>query len=82
MGIEIEQGVPVPVPSRRVRGQSKYPFLKMEVGDSFFVASEPGRMLATQQAIRAAMRKGLSLRSHLKFTTRRVEGGIRCWRME
>jgi hypothetical protein len=80
--IEIEQGVPISGMPRGIRRQSKYPFMKMAVGDSFFVASEPGRMLITQAAICTAMRRGPSLHPHLKFTTRRVEGGVRCWRVE
>ena len=53
----------------------KYPFPEMEVGDSFFAK-------ASQPAVSG--RAGNFNRKHpdRKFTTRKVEGGTRCWRVK
>lgn len=50
--LEIEKNVPMPVRTRGRRGSYKYPFKKMEVGDSFHVAAtedrpKPSRTLAS-----------------------------------
>lgn len=63
--------------SVEVRPRGKYPFTRMEVGESVFIAGEttkPGG------AYTAAQVMGLS--KGWKFTGRKVEGGIRIWRVE
>jgi hypothetical protein len=68
--IEIEKGIPLPV------GRHKYPFLDMEIGDSFFVGN---RTTGEMSYHIAYFRKKHPLR---KFTCRTVDGGVRCWRIE
>ncbi len=67
----IEKGVPIPLqantPLRR------YPWAEMEVGDSFFAPIMPGSISGQ---IRNAQRR----HGH-KYTTRKVCGGVRVWRI-
>ena len=71
---QIEKDVPV-APKRGGRG-GEYPFAAMEIGDSFFV---PGDAHRTQYRVSSAV-SHYAARTGRKFTTRRVEGGVRCWR--
>lgn len=68
----IEKDVPMPkLPSAlRVKGSSKYPFARMEVGDSFFSATN---------AQSAALRYGRS--NNMRFSARKLEVGYRIWRV-
>jgi hypothetical protein len=70
--IEIDKNIPAPDPSRR--GGAKYPWRQMEVGDSFFVADVTTNNLGT-----AAQQVGK--RMGATFTTRKVDGGARVWRI-
>jgi hypothetical protein len=65
--IPIDKGIPLP---------GKYPFDKMEVGDSFLVPAHIPRTTATA----AATRYGKSL--GMKFSFRITPEGLRCWRVE
>ena len=71
MDIKIEKNVPLPLSTK---GGSKYPFLRMDVGDSVLLAdltiSRVGSV--TGHARRVA---------GFKFTSRTVEGGVRVWRI-
>lgn len=71
----IEKDIPLPV-SRAVgrpRG-SKYPVVHMQVGDSFVV---PGR---SQKQVSAAVRT--EAKKHgVKLSTRKLDGGVRVWRV-
>jgi hypothetical protein len=69
---KVEHGVPMP-PEKRGRASS-YPWLEMEVGDSFFVPDGKLQTLRGRAAYAGA-------RHHRKFACRPVEGGIRVWRM-
>ena len=80
MTAPIEAGIPVP---RMPQGRAPlYPFATMAVGDSFFVAdtSEPKRLQANRVIVAA---RGYVVRHApaARFTTRQVEGGVRCWRV-
>lgn len=68
--MKIEKGVPVPVIAEPVR----YPFESMQVGDSFFVEGGVLTRLCNAHG-RAGRRMGR------KFTARKVEGGVRVWRV-
>lgn len=69
---EIEKGIESP---KSVR---KYPFLEMNIGDSFFVPCEDR---GKRHAVRAAATY-YNIAHGCKFTCRAVEGGIRVWRTE
>ena len=72
----IESGIPVTMFSNNQRGgyNSKYPFRKMKVGDSFLVNSNFHNV---RSCAYMASRRGLG-----KFVSRTVEGGLRIWRVE
>ena len=79
--ITIEKNVPIPPRGGRKARPPKYPFADMVVGDSFFVEADQ------EQAPKKSASIGLSWRKHAniegaKFTTRIVDGGVRCWRTE
>ena len=69
--IPIDKDVPMPNPT--TPDVTKYPWMKMEIGDSFFVeGSTSVRFNGTKYAAQKQTGR--------KFTIRRVEGGIRVWR--
>jgi len=75
MSIVIDKGVPLP--EKNVRW--KYPFDRMEVGDSFFVVNKD----TTQMS---ALCKRAGHRLEARFVTAKAErdgqDGVRVWRME
>ena len=77
MTIKIDKGVPLPpVPAKGGAGRKpKYPWREMQVGDSFFAASDK-KLFSTTKA-------GQSL--NMKFATRKTEEngvrGFRVWRI-
>lgn len=58
-------------------GSTKYPFKEMEVGDSFFA---PVLNPNQDNAIRTRT-YGYGTQSGKKFSVRKVEGGVRVWRV-
>lgn len=76
--IAIERNVPLP-PDWRLgntvrKGQSKYPFRKLEIGESFFV---PERKIVGLSSLAGKVSKTLQV----KFKLRSMDGGVRCWRI-
>lgn len=83
MDFTIQKGVSVP-PSRRI-GQGprhNYPFDKMEVGDSFFVAASDTKKASKLQSALIAL--AIAALGKSNYTTRRTaeDGfpGVRIWR--
>jgi len=72
--VMVEKNVDMPV--MRVTA-SKYPYDEMEVGDSFMVTSERVSMINTMCGVNK--KKGEEL--GMKFIAKRVEGGVRVWRI-
>ena len=70
---KVEKGIPFP----RVR--LRYPFREMKVGDSFFMpcADEEKRRIARRLSSTTSNPKNGG-----RFTVRRVEGGVRVWKIE
>lgn len=69
MSIKIEKNIPIPAPSK---GKAKYPWDKLEVGESFSVAKKTnGRQLCIQASM---------TRHPKKFESRIVNGKCRVWR--
>lgn len=80
---KIEKGIPFKEARGKIggwnKGKSKYPFKDMEINDSFFVPSD--NPVSAQVALLKAANywaKG----HHGKFKTAKLEGGVRCWRVE
>lgn len=65
MGIEIEDGIPVPPPEGRAL---KYPWDRINIGQSFLVPGRQKKLLVPKR-----------LKSR-KFTQRVDETGLRVWR--
>lgn len=75
----------VPIPEHRVRSNKKYPFESMEVGNSFFIECPLAETYRTTANILSCFRNFKSYhpdKISWRITTRKVEGGIRCWRFE
>ena len=73
--MNIEKNIPTPEGSGSGR-PAKYPFTKMEVGDSVFIAG--GRQGCNE--LNAA--KVYANRTGKRFSSRTVDGGLRIWRIE
>jgi len=73
----IEKNIPIPIGGLKV--STEYPLSEMEEGDSFFVPSEPERSKKIQQSIMTYVHRNMFAK---KFTTRRIPGGIRIWRVK
>lgn len=72
--VKIEKGIQMP-PNQSGR-RRKYPFLnEMGVGDSFFVQG-------MSQAAMSSCTRWASIKTGFKFATRRVDGGVRVWRIK
>lgn len=83
MTLKIEKGIPVPPHRRGSRNRpSKYPLELLEVGDSFFVPGADERERAqAMSSIASRWKRGKFVGGPKRFTTRVVEGGVRCWRL-
>lgn len=71
--IQIEKNVPIP---NGAKPGPKYPYWEMEVGDSFLFPSAAKIGSARSATCRIAKQLGR------KFTVRKTEKGLRCWRVE
>lgn len=71
----IERDVPLPAGGRGYRKMSPLTLalLQMQPGDSIFIANK--RSVQICRHFKTAQNKGL------KFTSRKVEGGLRVWRL-
>lgn len=76
MNIKIESRMPKP---NGRGGVTVYPFAEMGVGDSFFLPAGDLGATAIQRKVAAAA-GGYGSKRGMKFSTRQVEGGVRCWR--
>ena len=82
----IEKGIPVPVRAPKVA----YPLAEMEVGDSFlvpvdFTTDTPEAKAvakATARSVNSAVTAATKKSEGSKFAARKVEGGIRVWRVQ
>ena len=73
--IKVETGIPMPETTDRV---AKYPWSKMAPGDSFLVSCKPGDNKSG--AVRSAANV-YGTRHQMKFSIRKVDGGVRVWRI-
>jgi hypothetical protein len=73
--LEVETGVEMPEGSRRGGRPMKYGFHRLEVGQSIFVpgqSTSDGAYASAKQYARA---------NGVRFSGRKVEGGVRIWRV-
>jgi hypothetical protein len=77
--VEIEHGIPIPALYRK--GESKYPWHQMAVGDSFFVPSSARQGAYIASGVPRSIRY-----SGAKFSVRKSEKdgvpGFRVWRVK
>jgi hypothetical protein len=76
--VKIDKKVPLP-PSKRIRKEN-YPFREMNVGDSFFLPLDGIPVSELQTRLANAWRH--CREEGKRFTSRRVEGGVRVWRID
>jgi hypothetical protein len=74
--MQIEKAIPIPVFAREY--VSEYPFAEMGVGDSFLVESD---QRSDHRRVRSRSQYYARL-NNVRFVTRRVNGGLRVWRVE
>ncbi len=72
---KIEDNVPL---APHGNNHSKYPFREMTVGQSFFVPTEAASYSTVAQAACSA---GSLKGDGTRFTIRKVDGGVRVWRL-
>ena len=73
MNITIEKGIEIPNQKwARIKRKPKYPFQEMEMGDSFFVKNDAARASA----------HNFAKENKVAFTSRKVDGGYRIWRIK
>ena len=78
---EIESGVEIPPQSAPLR-KMKYPFNRLNVGDSFvYPVTSPDDVEAVQNRLQSAAANWGRSRG-MRFVTRRVTQGIRVWRVK
>lgn len=79
---KVERNVPLPDPMLLGGGAPrKYPWLEMEVGDSFFVPCDAESIGRISVRLRSAAAKNLTLNGR-KFAGRRFADGVRVWRVK
>ena len=82
----IDPNIPIPPKGlRHGRGNPRYPFAELEVGESFFVQVPAGATVGEIQHIRNILSNAACWHARKlgrQFTTRRVDGGVRVWRFE
>lgn len=79
--IQIEKNIPFPVQKKK---ECKYPFHKMEVGDSFFypISNECNTRELQTKIANAAWTWNNRNNKELKFKTTQLENGVRVWRIQ
>jgi hypothetical protein len=78
--MEIEKGIAIPK-QKGNPSASIYPLSEMDVGDSFMM--EAFDKIVMMKRIRSAISQYTKNRDDdKKFTTRAVDGGVRCWRIK
>jgi len=78
--MKIDKNVPIPETQYRGQKESKYPFDKLGIGDSFFIECNKENARAKQSTLCAlASRFGKNKRK--SFIVKQVLGGVRVWRI-
>lgn len=69
--IEIEKNIPIP-------SKSKYPFARMEIGDSFFISSAHINTISSCRSSFCKTKEG----KDKQFSCHTVDDGVRVWRIK
>jgi hypothetical protein len=73
MELQIEKGVPIP-PKTTTKGRRMNPIRELEVGDSVLIAGKYQENVASRAG-------RITRQTGRRFVTRKVEGGVRVWRV-
>ena len=76
LDLKIEKNIPIPAPHRGVNRPLKYPWDKLEIGDSVLI---PAKNKSDKETIRTAA-TSYGRKRKMLFVSRTVEGGVRVWR--
>jgi len=76
----IEKNIDIPAPRSCAYGQGKYPFRKMQKGDSFLLAPNGDGKKGLERARVMALLEAKKYK--VKVTTRTVPGGVRVWKIK
>jgi len=71
----------IPIPKINVSKRRKYPFMLLKVGDSFYIKAEGDVFKKIEATLRSSALYYQGVSPH-RFSVKRVDGGIRCWRTE
>lgn len=77
--MKIEKNIPVTLPA--IGRHAKYPFAKMEVGDSVYIECKARGVHVTGERARVAAAV-YGLRTGKKFIYRKEKTGVRIWRID
>ncbi|WP_324069876.1 MAG: hypothetical protein RSE15_05045 [Flavobacterium sp.] len=79
--VQIEKNIPIPAPKKK---ECKYPFHKMEVGDSFFypLKDECSTALLQMKISNASCTYNRKDKTGKKFKTTQLSNGVRVWRIQ
>jgi hypothetical protein len=78
--IKIEKDVAIPPVTRGAGAHGKYPYKKMEVGDSFTVSTDEPITIITRR-LRQSAAWANKRYAPAKFSVRTTEAGARVWRI-
>lgn len=82
---EIEKGIPIPDkrnPGGSSKGQTKYPFQEMEVGDSFLYNDKLNDEKGQRNIANNARNWCKHHQLNWKFIARQISQGVRIWRIK
>jgi len=77
---EVKKNIPIPK-KIKTRWDLRYPFGKMDVGDSFFIDCKPEELFRTKKRVTSSI-SSFGMRHKMKFTLREVKNGLGCWRIK
>ena len=80
--IKLEKGVRLPLIISKRKGVFKYPFDKLETGNSFSYKAKNNGSLKRLQAIVCASAVYYGKKTNKQFTVRICNDCIRCWRIK
>lgn len=79
---EIEDGVPIPPLRKPYAEATSYPLVDLEVGQSFLIECPEEEISLVRNRITASISYLRKKDTAKRFTVGKVEGGVRCWRIE
>lgn len=75
---KVESGIAIPGVEKQTK--NRYPWAEMKLGDSFFVPAK--NQSAAMKRVKAAVKYYRASNRGFRILCRRVDGGIRVWRVK